>query len=186
LPKKVLGLDPGLTRCGFGLITSSKGRVVRFEEVGVLESSPDEELSQRIYEIGQQVEKLLDRTKPDLVAVERVFSQQNLKTVVSVANISGVIAYLSRARRISVDYFTPTQVKAAVTGSGKANKSQVSSMVKRILNLQELPKPADATDALAIAITAAWRAGYAQDDAPLTAAQLKWRDAENASQKRRR
>lgn len=186
MAKRVLGLDPGLTRCGFGLVTSTKGRVVNFEEVGVLQSSPDGELSQRIFEIGKQVEELLERTKPDLVAVERVFSQQNLKTVVSVANVSGVIAYLSRARNISVEYFTPTQVKSAVTGSGKANKNQVSTMVKKILKLQEMPRTADATDALAIAITAAWRAGYMRDEAPLTAAQAKWRDAENAAQKRRR
>ncbi|MEY3406870.1 MAG: crossover junction endodeoxyribonuclease RuvC [Actinomycetota bacterium] len=185
MAKKVLGIDPGLTRCGFGLISSDKGRIVTFSEVGVLESAPTDELTQRIYDIGQLVEKLLDRTKPDLVAIERVFSQQNLKTVVSVANISGVISYLCSKRKIPVVYYTPTQVKAAVTGSGSAKKPQVSSVVMKILKLKESPKPADATDALAIAITAAWRAGIEKVDSSLTAAQIKWRDAENAAKKRR-
>lgn len=186
MSKRVLGIDPGLTRCGFGLVISSRGRAVQFDEVGVLESSKDEELSQRLFEIGQQVEALLDRSKPDLVAIEKVFSQQNLKTVVGVANISGVITYLCSARKIPVAFFTPTQVKAAVTGSGRANKAQVSSMVMKILQLKKAPKPADATDALAIAITASWRSGYDLEETALTSAQSKWREAENASKKRRR
>ncbi|NDD25873.1 MAG: crossover junction endodeoxyribonuclease RuvC, partial [Actinobacteria bacterium] len=88
-------------------------------------------------------------------------------------------------RKIPVVYYTPTQVKAAVTGSGSAKKPQVSSVVMKILKLGESPKPADATDALAIAITAAWRAGIEKVDSSLTSAQIKWRDAENAAKKRR-
>lgn len=186
MAKRVLGIDPGLTRCGFGLVSASKGRSVGFIEVGVLQSSPDGELSQRIFEIGKQVEALLDRLKPDAVAIERVFSQQNLKTVVSVANITGVIAYLCLSRGVPVQYFTPTQVKAAVTGSGRANKAQVSSMVMKILKLQEVPKTADANDALAIAITASWRNDFGLESAPMTNAQQKWQDAENAAKKRQR
>ncbi|NDC47844.1 MAG: crossover junction endodeoxyribonuclease RuvC [Micrococcales bacterium] len=186
MAQKVLGIDPGLTRCGFGLITSDKSRSVKFLEVGVFTTKPDLELSERLYLIGLEIEKLLDRVKPDRVAVERVFSQQNLKTVMSIASISGIVSYLCSVRGIKVDYYTPTEVKAAVTGSGRAKKDQVGNMVVKILKLKELPKPADAADALAVAITASWRSGTSEEKSEQTPAQIKWRAAEAASKKRAR
>lgn len=186
MAQKILGIDPGLTRCGFGLVSSDRGRIVKFLEVGVLQSQPKDEISDRLLEIANQIESLLDRAKPDVVAIERIFSQQNLKTVVSIANISGVIAYLARKRGIQVEFFTPTQVKAAVTGSGRANKAQIGVMVSKILKVANPSKIADANDALAIAITAAWQTNVASSDRPETSATLKWRAAENAAKKSQR
>jgi len=183
----VLGIDPGLTRCGFGVISRRSSRQVTFIEVGVIQSSSEMELTERIASIGSAVAKLLDRTKPDQVAIERVFAQQNMHTVMGVAQISGVVVYLCHERGIPVTFYTPTEVKAAVTGSGRANKTQVTNMVMSILKLKAIPKPADAADALAIAITAAWRGGNAVLDKATntveTAAQQKWRTAIAASKK---
>jgi crossover junction endodeoxyribonuclease RuvC len=152
---------------------------VSFIEVGVFESSKDLDQSVRIALIGDEIASLLDRIKPAQVAVERLFAQQNLHSVMGVAQISGVIVYLAHQRGIPVSFYTPTEVKAAVTGSGRANKSQVSKMVIQILKLKEVPKPADAADALAIAVTLAWRGGK-QRPAHIsteTSAQEKWRTA---------
>lgn len=182
----VLGIDPGLTRCGYGLITKSKSRHVTFEAVGVIESKSTMELTERIQIIGEAVERLLLQHKPTQVAIEKVFSQQNLKSVMSVAQISGVIIFLCRKENIPVTFYTPTEVKAAVTGSGRASKEQVTNMVTKILRLKQAPKPADAADALAIAITGAWRGSQTSIDQVETAAQKKWRTAEAASKQRRR
>ena len=183
----VLGIDPGLTRCGYGLISKRSSRQVSFVDVGVIQSSSDLELTARIALIGTAVAKLLDETKPNQVAIERVFAQQNLHTVMGVAQISGVVVYLCHERNIPVTYYTPTEVKAAVTGSGRANKTQVTNMVMNILKLKTIPKPADAADALAIAITAAWRGGHEAIDSVSTknetSAQQKWRTAIAASKK---
>lgn len=175
----ILGIDPGLTRCGFGVITKDKSRGVSFVAVGVIQSPSTMEISSRLALIGDEIAKVLDKQKPSTVAIERVFSQKNLNTVIGIAQISGVISYLCHQRGISVVFYTPTEVKAAVTGSGKAAKEQVSLMVTKILKLKEIPKPADAADALAIAITSAWRGDTSSLVSDLsteeTAAQKKWR-----------
>lgn len=186
MSERVLGFDPGLTRCGYGLISKSKSRQVSFEAVGVFESSAKEELTDRIERIGKLVAKLISETKPDSVAIERVFSQQNLRSVMSVAQISGVIVFICKSKGIPVTFYTPTEVKAAVTGSGRASKEQVSNMVVKILKLKEIPKPADAADALAIAITAAWRGTGISAGNISTPAQQKWRAAEAASKQKLR
>jgi crossover junction endodeoxyribonuclease RuvC len=148
-------------------------------EVGIFESDKSLDDTERIAIIGDQIAKLLDRIKPEQIAIERVFAQQNLKSVMGVAQVSGVIAYLAHLRKIPVTYFTPTEVKAAVTGSGRAAKAQVSKMVMQILKLKELPKPADAADALAIGVTLAWRGGKERPSqiSTETKAQEKWRTA---------
>jgi crossover junction endodeoxyribonuclease RuvC len=133
--------------------------------------------------MGDEISKLLDEVKPEQIAIERLFAQQNLKTVMGVAQVSGVIVYLAHQRSIPVTFYTPTEVKAAVTGSGRANKSQISNMVVKILKLKELPKPADAADALAIAVTCAWRGGDLTPSSTETKAQEKWRTAIAASKK---
>ncbi len=184
---KVIGFDPGLTRCGFGSVAKGASRQVRFLEVGVFESGKELELSDRIAFIGDQVGALLDRVKPEQIAIERLFAQQNLHSVMGVAQMSGVIVYLAHQRGIAVTFYTPTEVKAAVTGSGRAAKAQVSKMVMQILKLKELPKPADAADALAIAVTLAWRGGKERPSqiSTETKAQEKWRTAIATAKKTR-
>ncbi len=179
MSETILGIDPGLTRCGYGVIAKDKSRKVDFVAVGVIQSPSTMDLSARLALIGDEIAKVLDVHRPSRVAIERVFSQKNLNTVIGVAQISGIISYLCHQRSIPVVFHTPTEVKAAVTGSGRAAKDQVTLMVTKILKLKELPKPADAADALAIAITSAWRGDTSSLSTDLstaeTAAQKKWR-----------
>ncbi len=154
---RVLGIDPGLTRCGVGIVDVSTTRTARFVDVDVVRTPSTMELSQRLLVIGEGIEALIDKYKPDAIAIERVFAQQNVRTVMGIAQISGVAFFLAAQRGIPVGLHTPTEVKAAVTGYGAADKSQVGLMVAKILKLAEIPKPADAADALALAICHAWR-----------------------------
>jgi crossover junction endodeoxyribonuclease RuvC len=183
----VIGFDPGLTRCGYGCLSKGNSRQVSFLEVGVFESDKDLDQTIRIAQIGDEIGRLLDRLKPEQIAIERLFAQQNLQSVMGVAQISGVIVYLAHLRNIPVTFYTPTEVKAAVTGSGRANKTQVSNMIIQILKLKEVPKPADAADALAIAVTLAWRGGKQRPTqiSTETSAQEKWRTAIAATKKTR-
>ena len=185
MSRRVVGIDPGLTRCGIAVVDVSANRKISFVSVDTLRSSTDLELPARISFLAQAIEKVLDDYKPDLLAIERVFSQQNVSTVMGTAQISGVIMLLAERRSIPVQMHTPTEVKAAVTGSGRAAKAQVGQMVAQILGLKEIPKPADSADALAIAITAGWRSSTVINESDLTAAQLTWQSAEVASKKRR-
>jgi crossover junction endodeoxyribonuclease RuvC len=164
---RVLGVDPGLTRCGLGVVDGSPGRQLTLIEVSVARSGPDEALERRLLAIEAVLEAMLDATEPDAVAVERVFSQHNVRTVMGVAQVSGVVIAAAARRGLPVALHTPSEVKAAVTGHGRADKAQVGAMVARLLGLDEAPKPADAADALALAICHVWR-GSAQ--ARLTAA----------------
>lgn len=157
MPLRVLGIDPGLTRCGIGVVDVQPNRSATLVEVTVIRTTSDMPLDARLLALGTGMEELLDRHTPDLVAIERVFAQQNLRTVMGVAQISGVALHIAARRAIPVALHTPSEVKAAVTGYGSAEKKQVGTMVARILGLSDVPKPADAADALAIAICAAWR-----------------------------
>jgi len=154
---RVLGVDPGLTRCGLGVVDGVPGRV-RLVAVGVARTPPEADLGARLVALEAEIEAWLDAHRPDAVAVERVFAQHNVRTVMGTAQ-AGAVAITAAARRgIPVALHTPSEVKAAVTGSGRADKAQVGAMVTRILRLKELPRPADAADALALAICHAWRA----------------------------
>ncbi|HEY4017205.1 MAG TPA: crossover junction endodeoxyribonuclease RuvC [Pseudonocardiaceae bacterium] len=155
---RVLGVDPGLTRCGLGVVDGGSGRSVRCVAVGVVRTPAEAELAQRLLQVADEVERWFDRYKPDVVAIERVFSQHNVRTAMGTAQTGGVVALLAARRDLPVMFHTPSEVKAAVTGSGRADKAQVTTMVTRLLNLAEAPKPADAADALAIAICHVWRA----------------------------
>jgi crossover junction endodeoxyribonuclease RuvC len=119
--------------------------------------------------------------KPQVIAIERVFSQQNVSTVMGTAQISGAVLMLAHKHNVPVVMYTPTQVKAAVTGTGRAAKDQVGYMVAKILGLDEVPKPADAADSLAIAICHAWRSPAASESVNLTKAQKAWLAAERAA-----
>ncbi len=155
---RVLGVDPGLTRCGIAVVDGAVGRKVRCVAVDVIRTPVDADLSVRLLAVSDEVEAWLDLHRPDAVAVERVFSQYNVRTAMGTAQAGGVVALAAARRGLPVVFHTPSEVKAAVTGSGRADKAQVASMVTRLLGLTEAPKPADAADALAIAICHVWRA----------------------------
>ena len=184
---RVLGVDPGLTRCGVGVVDSRPGRRAALVEVGVVTSPPEMSLDLRLKQIAEGLDLWLDRTMPDVVAVERVFAQHNVSTVMGTAMVAG-LAMLAAARRgIPVALHTPSEVKAAVTGSGRADKAQVQKMVANILGMAEITKPADAADALALAICHLWRpAGALQggNHHELTPAQRAWAAAEQGARRK--
>ena len=153
-----MGVDPGLTRCGLSLVESGRGRQITALDVDVVRTPSDQPLHRRLLAISDTVEHWLDTHHPDVLAIERVFSQLNVTTVMGTAQVGGVIALAAAKRDIDVHFHTPTEVKAAVTGNGAADKAQVTAMVTRILGLQAKPSPADAADALALAICHCWRA----------------------------
>jgi crossover junction endodeoxyribonuclease RuvC len=155
---RVLGVDPGLTRCGLGVVDGGVGRAVRCVAVDVVRTPSEDDLATRLLAVADGVERWLDRYQPDVVAVERVFSQYNVRTAMGTAQAGGVVALAAARRSLPVMFHTPSEVKAAVTGSGRADKAQVTTMVTRLLNLAERPSPADAADALALAICHLWRA----------------------------
>jgi crossover junction endodeoxyribonuclease RuvC len=186
---RVLGVDPGLTRCGLGVVDGLPGRRARLVAVGVARSEVGLDVDQRLLAIERVIEEWIEEHAPDAVAVERVFAQHNVSTVMGTAQVAGIAMVAAARRRIPVALHTPSEVKAAVTGSGRADKAQVQVMVARLLSLDELPKPADAADALALAICHLWRpAGAlgAPQRAPgsLTSAQRAWAAAEQAARRR--
>ena len=155
---RVMGVDPGLTRCGLSVVESGRGRNIVALDVEVVRTPSDATLPKRLLTISDAVEHWLATHHPDVVAIERVFSQHNVTTVMGTAQAGGVIALAAARRGIDVYFHTPTEVKAAVTGNGAADKAQVTAMVTRILALQAKPTPADAADALALAICHCFRA----------------------------
>ncbi len=156
---RVLGIDPGLTRCGLGVVDGSIGRPLTLVQVGVVRTPADVPAALRLCEIEAEIDRWLDTHTPDAVAVERVFSQHNVKTVMGTAQASGIAMVAAARRGIPVALHTPSEVKAAVSGSGRADKAQVGAMVTRLLRLTEPPRPADAADSLALAICHIWRGG---------------------------
>jgi len=156
---RVLGIDPGLTRCGLGVVDGSIGRPLRLVEVGIVRTPSDLPIPQRLMQIEAGIEAWLERHEPDAVAVERVFARSDVSTVMGTAQASGLAMVAAARRGIPVALHTPSEVKAAVSGNGRADKAQVGVMVTRLLRLTEAPKPADAADALALAITHIWRGG---------------------------
>jgi crossover junction endodeoxyribonuclease RuvC len=153
-----MGVDPGLTRCGLSVVEGGLGRQVVALDVDVVRTPADQPLARRLLTISDTVEHWLDTHHPDVIAIERVFSQQNVSTVMGTAQAGGVIALAAAKRGIDVHFHTPSEVKAAVTGNGGADKDQVATMVTKILALQAKPTPPDAADALALAICHCWRA----------------------------
>jgi len=169
-PMRVLGIDPGLTRCGLGVVDGTPGRALTMVEVGVARTPADDEISQRLLALEEMFEAWMTTHQPDAVAVERVFSQRNVQTVMGTAQ-AGAVAIVCAARRgLPVALHTPSEVKAAVTGHGRADKQQVTTMVTRLLRLADPPRPADAADALALAICHLWRGGSRSRLAELAAA----------------
>ena len=158
---RVLGVDPGLTRCGVAVIEGAAGRLLTPLHIGVIVTTPDLAIEDRLVHLEQELEKLVSRFEPVAIAIERVFSQHNVRSAMGTAQAAGIALLVAGRRGIPVVMYTPTEVKASVTGSGRADKAQVTAMVTRLLKLPVAPKPADAADAVAIAICQIWR-GAAQ------------------------
>lgn len=182
---RVLGVDPGLTRCGIGIVDVEPNRKARLVHYTVVRSDLDAPIDQRLLVIGRGIDEALDEFLPGAVAVERVFAQHNLRTVMGTAQVSGLALHAAAKRGLRVGLHTPSEVKASITGYGSADKKQVATMVARVLGLAEPPQPADAADALAIAICHAWRGGVAPAGGAastvLTPAQEAWARAERAA-----
>ena len=186
---RVLGVDPGLTRCGVGVVDGAPGQSPQLVGVGVVRTPADLELSRRLLRIEESVEEWIVRYRPDVIAVERVFAQHNVQTVMGTAQAAGVAMLVAARRGLPVALHTPSEVKAAITGSGRAAKDQVGAMVTRILHLESPPKPADAADALALAICHVWRGSATsrlQQAQEAAAAQSKRQRAAFALEVRRR
>lgn len=191
---RIIGIDPGLTRCGIGVITFTPPRAVEFEHVEVIRSSAELEMPERLRVLGASLERLFEKADYDAVAIERIFAGENRPSVMGVAHISGIAMYLAAKRGIPVTLYTPNEVKAQVTGYGAADKAQMTTMVTKLLRLGSPPKPADAADALALAITHAWAMknpaqhangrGKGSENA-LTPAQQQWLAAERQSKRQR-
>ena len=154
---RVLGVDPGLTRCGIGVVDGRPGRPPSLVHADVIRTPAGADIAARLLALEEEIDTWLAEYRPDAVAVERVFSQHNVRTVMGTAQ-AGAIAILCAARRgLPVALHTPSEVKAAVTGNGRADKAQVTHMVTRLLRMSDPPRPADAADALALAICHLWR-----------------------------
>ena len=156
---RVLGVDPGLTRCGVGIVESGIGTALSLVEVGVIVTGTELALEHRLLELDRELSQWVNLWQPDVIAVERVFSQHNVRTVMGTGQAAGVALLIAAKAGIPVMMHTPSEVKAAVTGNGRANKVQVATMVQKLLKLDSIPKPVDATDALALAICNIWRGG---------------------------
>lgn len=178
---RVLGVDPGLTRCGLGVVEGAAGRPLTMKAVGVVRTPSDVDIAERLVLIEQGLEEWLDAHRPEAVAVERVFSQHNVRTVMGTAQASAVAMLCAARRGLPVALHTPSEVKAAVTGTGRAEKAQVGTMVMRLLRLDAPPRPADAADALALAICHIWRAPVQQRLNRLQQAQARQSAARSAA-----
>lgn len=156
---RVLGVDPGVTRCGIGVVDGAPGRTLHLVHVEVVRTAADADVGTRLLAQADAIGAAIAHYAPDVVAVERVFSQHNVRTVMGTAQVAGLAIVAATRARLPVALHTPSEVKASVTGSGTAGKAQVGAMVSRLLRLPETPKPADAADALALAICQLWRGG---------------------------
>jgi crossover junction endodeoxyribonuclease RuvC len=154
-----LGVDPGVTRCGIGVVDGAPGRPLQLVHVEVVHTPADAAVGSRLLTQADAIAAAIAAHRPDIVAVERVFSQHNVRTVMGTAQVAGLAIVAATRAGLPVALHTPSEVKAAVTGSGSADKAQVGAMVTRLLRLTELPRPADAADALALAICHVWRGG---------------------------
>jgi crossover junction endodeoxyribonuclease RuvC len=179
-----------------GVVDLAQGRRVSFVDVFVVQTPPSAPLSERLFSLHTAIDEAIVRHAPMRIALERVFAQHNLRTVMGTAQASGVVLSLAGARSLPVSLHTPSEIKAAVSGNGRANQAQVAAAVRQILRLDDSFLLPDATDALALAVCSAWREGAgpgaakvgpeAAPDAGLTPAQQLWRDAERRTPRPRR
>ena len=156
----VLGIDPGVSRCGYGAVVRERGRL-RATACGVIRTPPADPLPERLLSLADELAALVAQLQPSALAVERVLFQNNARTAISVGQASGLALVIAARAGIPVTQYSPNEVKLAVTGDGRADKAAVQMMVTRLLNLAEIPKPPDAADALALACCHLWRAPLA-------------------------
>ncbi len=168
---RVMGVDPGLTRCGLGVVEGALGKPLRMIAVGVVRTPPSDDPAMRLWALQIEIDEWLARYEPDTVAVERVFAKANIKGIMGTAQASAIPMLAAARLGLVLALHTPTEVKASVTGNGRADKAQVTAMVTRILALDTPPRPADAADALALAICQVWR-GTAQNRLRLASQKL--------------
>lgn len=154
---RVLGIDPGLTRCGIGVVERSRDAKLHLVDCGVIQTATNDPLELRLLNFEEELNRWIRNIKPDVIAVERVFSQLNVKTAMATGQAAGVALLIAAKSGLPIAMHTPTEVKAAVSGSGRADKKQVAKMVVKILSLKETPSPVDTTDAIALAICHHWR-----------------------------
>lgn len=152
---KILGIDPGIGRCGWGVI-DSQGAKLTVQGFGCIETSSKKEIPSRLQEIYAEVSNIIKTYKPDALAIEELFFNTNAKTAFVVGQARGVILLVASQSKLDIAIYTPLQVKMSLTGYGRAEKEQIGKMVKTLLDLKEIPKPDDTADALAIALTHAF------------------------------
>jgi crossover junction endodeoxyribonuclease RuvC len=158
---RILGIDPGIGRCGWGMV-EVHGSKLRAQAYGCIETSSKKEIPERLKEIYAEISKLIKTHKPDALAIEELFFNTNAKTAFVVGQARGVILLAAAENNLNISIYTPLQVKMALTGYGHAEKTQVGKMVKSLLSLKEVPKPDDTADALAIALTLAFSNKFAK------------------------
>jgi len=155
---RVLGIDPGLTRCGVGVVEGDPGRTPTLLLADVIRTASDLETGQRLAALERSLVQYLAEYRPDAIAVERPFARRDVSTIIGTVQAAGVVLLVGTRAGLSVAQHTPTEVKASITGSGRADKAQIGHMVMRILKLDAPPQPADAADAVALAVCHLWRA----------------------------
>ena len=153
----VLGIDPGIGRCGWGVITINNSQLT-VNEYGCVETRAGTKVEERLLKISSEIEKIIKEHKPDVMSIEELFFGANSKTALTVGQARGVILLKAAENGLPVSVYTPLQVKMALTGYGRADKNQIAQMVKAILKLEKIPKIDDTTDALAVALTHAFSA----------------------------
>jgi crossover junction endodeoxyribonuclease RuvC len=148
----VMGIDPGIARVGYGVIRQEKGEGTTPVAYGCIRTDKDTPAAKRLLAIYTDLDQLFTKYRPDSVAIEKLFFTRNITSAMSVAEVRGVIRLLAEQRQIPVTEYTPNQVKQAITGSGRADKRQMQTMIQRLLGLSTLPSPDDAADGLSIAL----------------------------------
>jgi crossover junction endodeoxyribonuclease RuvC len=149
---RILGIDPGTGICGFGVIEVNRGKL-KMLTAGVIATPPKTPLEDRLLDIYDSLRQIVEETKPDVVSIERLFFSKNITTGISVAHARGIAMLVARQANLPIYEYTPNQIKQSLTGYGSADKKQMQEMVRATLGLKSVPKPDDAADALATAIT---------------------------------
>lgn len=155
---RVLGVDPGLTRCGVGVIDGRPGHTPSLVHAGVINTASNLEIGERLALLERELVQLVAEYRPDAMAVERPFARSAVSTIVGTLQATGVVLLVGTRAGLQVAQHTPSEVKAAISGHGRADKAQVGHMVMRVLKLDAPPRPADAADAVALALCHLWRA----------------------------
>ena len=151
--KKILGIDPGTGICGFGVVSFTTHRQPRMVTAGVISTPAHTPLADRLLDIFDSLNQIIDETQPDEVSIEKLYFNQNITTGISVAEARGVVLLVARQHNLPTYEYTPLQIKQTLTGYGRANKKQMQESVRQYLKMRDIVKPDDAADALAAAIT---------------------------------